>query len=256
MEYLNLYDENKKLTEKTILRGDKPEKGYYVGIVIVFIENSKGQFLIQKTSVEKGSIWATTGGLVKAGSTPDITIVEEIDMDINELKHIIIDKRKYSFQDVYYIKKDIEIDDLILQKEEVEYVKWLSVDEINELIDICEEKSKHKTGISINIALNYGGRLEICQAVKKIAQNVKDGNVNVEDIDEKMISDNLYTYDVPDPDLIIRPSGEYRLSNFLLWQCAYSEFWYSNVFWPDFTTKKFEDAIIDYQLRNRRFGGV
>ena len=71
-----------------------------------------------------------------------------------------------------------------------------------------------------------------------------------------MISDNLYTYDVPDPDLIIRPSGEYRLSNFLLWQCAYSEFWYSNIFWPDFTPKRFEEAIIDYQLRSRRFGGV
>ncbi len=135
------------------------------------------------------------------------------------------------------------------------YRKELS-DEINELIDICEEKSKHKTGISINIALNYGGRLEICQAMQKIAQKVKDGEINPQDIDEKMISENLYTYDIPDPDLIIRPSGEYRLSNFLLWQCAYSEFWFSNVYWPDFSTKKFEEAIIDYQMRNRRFGGV
>lgn len=141
MEYLNLYDENKNLTEKTILRGDKPEDGYYVGIVIIFIENSKGQFLIQKTSKEKGSIWATTGGLVKSGASPDITIIEEmkeelgIDIDIEDLKHITTDKRKHAFQDVYYLKKDIDINDLTLQKEEVEYVKWLSIDEISNLID-------------------------------------------------------------------------------------------------------------------------
>lgn len=141
MEYLDLYDENRNLTGLKILRGkEKAKKGYYVNIVIVFIENSEGKFLIQKTSKEKGSIWATTGGLVKSGSTPDKTIIEEIkeelglDLDINELKLIKTDKREYAFQDVYYIKKNIDIDNLKLQKSEVEYVKWLSIDEIYQLI--------------------------------------------------------------------------------------------------------------------------
>ena len=141
MEYLELLDENKNLTGKIIERGTKFVEGYYVNIVIVFIENSEGQFLIQKTSKEKGSIWATTGGHVKAGSLPIVAIKEEIneelgiDIEINELKHIYIDKRNRVFIDVYYLKKDIDINDLTLQEEEVEFVKWLSVDEINNLIN-------------------------------------------------------------------------------------------------------------------------
>lgn len=141
MEYLELLDENKNLTGKIIERGTKFEEGYYVNIVIVFIENSKGQFLIQKTSKEKGNVWATTGGHVKAGSAPLDAITQEIkeelgiDVSVNELKHIYVDKRKFAFQDVYYLKRDIDINDLTLQKEEVEFVKWLSIDEINKLIE-------------------------------------------------------------------------------------------------------------------------
>lgn len=141
MEYLELLDENKNLTGKIIERGTMFEESYYVNIVIVFIENSKGEFLIQKTSKEKGNVWATTGGHVKAGSAPLVAITEEIkeelgiDVKANEISHIMIDKRTHTFQDVYYLKKDIDINDLILQKEEVEFVKWLSIDEINKLIE-------------------------------------------------------------------------------------------------------------------------
>ncbi|MBQ9071921.1 MAG: NUDIX domain-containing protein [Bacilli bacterium] len=144
MEYLDLYDENKKLTGKKILRNKKGynlEKGTYINIVVVYIENNEGKFLIQKTSKEKGSIWATTGGHVKSGQTCDESIIEEIKeelgiyININELKHIMIDKREFAFQDVYYLKKDINVNDLTLQNEEVEFVKWLSVEEINKLID-------------------------------------------------------------------------------------------------------------------------
>ena len=141
MEYLDLYDENKKLTGEKILRGIKPKQGNYINIVIVFIENSKGKYLIQKTSKEKGMIWATTGGHVKSGQTCDEAIIEEIkeelgiDVTINELKHIQLNKFDVVFQDVYYLKKDIDIKKIILQKEEVECVKWLSKSQIKKLIN-------------------------------------------------------------------------------------------------------------------------
>ena len=129
-------------------------------------------------------------------------------------------------------------------------------DEIIAKIKNIEENTKNNSAITLNIALNYGGRDELVSAVKKISAMVKDGSLNKDDITEELISDNLYTNYMPDPDFIIRPSGEYRLSNFLLWQSAYSEFWYSDILWPDFTKEDLIRAIIDYQNRNRRYGGV
>jgi undecaprenyl diphosphate synthase len=125
-------------------------------------------------------------------------------------------------------------------------------DDIKELIKKDEEGSKDATGLKLNIAINYGGRDEITNAVKKI---VKSG-VDAESITEQTISDNLYTSDMPDPDFIIRPSGEYRLSNYLIWQSAYAEYWFSDVLWPDFKPHHLEKAIDEYNHRNRRFGGV
>jgi undecaprenyl diphosphate synthase len=137
------------------------------------------------------------------------------------------------------------------------------IGEISRLPKECEaelkkayEKTKNNNGITMNIAVNYGGRDEIISAVKDIAEEVSKGRISISDIDEKLISAHLYTANMPDPDLIIRPSGELRVSNFLLWQCAYSEFWYSNINWPDFTVAHLHRAILDYQKRNRRFGGV
>lgn len=129
-------------------------------------------------------------------------------------------------------------------------------DDIVSLMETAEENSKDATKIDVNIAINYGGRLEIVDAVKKIAYKVANGELSPEDICEEDISNNIYTAGQPDPDLIIRPSGEYRLSNFLLWQSAYSEFWFSDILWPDFTPADLEKAIDDYNNRNRRFGGV
>ncbi|MGI6731377.1 MAG: isoprenyl transferase [Anaerovoracaceae bacterium] len=117
------------------------------------------------------------------------------------------------------------------------------------------EMTKNNTGLQFNIALNYGGRDDILYAIKKVATQVEEGKIKAEDITETMISDNLYTAGVPDPDLVIRTSGEKRLSNFLLWQCAYSEFVFTDVLWPDFTRIDFEKAIKEYQLRKRRYGG-
>jgi len=134
-------------------------------------------------------------------------------------------------------------------------INKLPMDAQNEIIDAVEI-TKNNTGIVLNLAFNYGGRDEITRAVKLVSQEVKNGNINIEDINQKTIEKYLYTHDIPDPDLIIRPSGEQRISNFLLWQCAYSEFWYSNVCWPDFKEEHLHQAIYDYQHRDRRYGGV
>ncbi|AOR23271.1 isoprenyl transferase [Clostridium taeniosporum] len=118
------------------------------------------------------------------------------------------------------------------------------------------EKTYNNTDINLNLALNYGGRDELVRAMQLIAEDLKDNKINKEDISEDLISNYIYTKGMPDPDLIIRPSGEQRLSNFLLWQCAYSEFWYSDIAWPDFKEEDLQKAVFDYQNRDRRFGGV
>ncbi len=114
--------------------------------------------------------------------------------------------------------------------------------------------SWQNTGLNLNVAMNYGGRREILEAVKKISQKVKDGKISVDDINEEMIANHLYTAGMPDPDLVIRTSGELRLSNYLIWQTAYSEFWFTDILWPDFTKTDFITALLDYQSRERRFG--
>lgn len=129
-------------------------------------------------------------------------------------------------------------------------------EDIVALIRDAEESSANATGLQLNIALNYGGRDELVYAFKKLAADVKMGNKNLEDITEQAVSDALYTSGQPDPDFIIRPSGEYRLSNYLIWQSAYAEFWFSDILWPDFKAKHLEQAIADFNRRNRRFGGV
>ena len=129
-------------------------------------------------------------------------------------------------------------------------------DDLRNLMIENEESSKGRDGMVLNIAMNYGSRDEIVRAVKNICNNVQSGAVLPENIDEQLISDYLYTSGQPDPDLIIRPSGEYRLSNFLLWQSAYTEFVIMNKLWPDFETSDLDEAIKIYSQRNRRYGGV
>ena len=133
--------------------------------------------------------------------------------------------------------------------------------EIDKLPKECEreikeaiELTKNNKGLILNIAFNYGGRDEIVKATQKISEEVKKGNINVEDIDEKMVGDYLYTKGQPDPDIMIRTSGELRLSNFLLWQLAYTEFVFLNKYWPDFNEKDLDNAVEDFQKRHRNFG--
>lgn len=119
----------------------------------------------------------------------------------------------------------------------------------------CIERTKDNTGIVFSIAINYGGRAELVRAMKNIATEVREGRIEVENIDENMITNHLYTVGIPDPDLIIRTSNELRLSGFLIWQASYSEFYFTDINWPDFNEEALDKAIIEYQSRNRRFGG-
>ena len=123
---------------------------------------------------------------------------------------------------------------------------------VSELIS----KTEANTGLNFTIAWNYGGRSEIIRAVKKIAFACKESGLDIQAVDEKVFSDNLYTAGTPDPDLLIRTSGEMRISNFLLWQAAYSEFFITDTLWPDFKKKDLLEAIESYSKRQRRFGGV
>ena len=128
--------------------------------------------------------------------------------------------------------------------------------ELLNLMDYTEKLTEDKNRVTLNIAINYGGRHEIAAAVKAIAEKASKGEISPEDIDENMISDYLYTAGQPDPDLIIRPSGEFRTSNFLTWQSAYSELYFSDILWPDYTEEDFNEALRAFEKRNRRFGGV
>ncbi|TKI54994.1 isoprenyl transferase [Brevibacillus antibioticus] len=120
----------------------------------------------------------------------------------------------------------------------------------------AEEKTKNNSGLQLNFALNYGGRDELAKAFSVMAAQVKAGELQPEQLTEELISSYLYTSEIPDPDLLIRTSGEIRLSNFMLWQLAYTELWFTDVLWPDFTREHFYQAIVEYQGRARRYGAV
>ena len=128
--------------------------------------------------------------------------------------------------------------------------------ELQQLCEQTREISKRYDGCQVNICLNYGGRDELLRAARAFASDCQQGRAAADELDEKVFSSYLFSKNVPDPDLIIRPSGELRLSNFLLWQAAYSEFYYTDVLWPDFGKDELHKAIADYQRRSRRFGGV
>lgn len=128
--------------------------------------------------------------------------------------------------------------------------------DLQALIQRVEEASREKTGMVLNIAMNYGGRAEITRAVRLLAQDVQNGVLPIQAIDESEIARRLYTAGQPDPDLVIRPSGEHRISNFLLWQSAYAEYIIMDILWPDFKTSDLDRALKEYSARNRRFGGI
>ena len=128
--------------------------------------------------------------------------------------------------------------------------------QLQEEARIAAERSKQYEGVQVNFCLNYGGRAEIVRAARQFAQACVDGKCRPEDLTEERLSDLMYSAGIPDPELVIRPGGELRTSNFLLWQSAYAEYYFTDVLWPDFGPKELDKAIAAYQQRNRRFGGA
>lgn len=153
--------------------------------------------------------------------------------------------------------KDYLIDSVNFKDENVK-VKFIGDmsrldSELVELIKKSERDSADATGLCLNVALNYGGRDEIVHAVRSMASS---GEIDLTNLSEEQLSEHLYTAGMPDVDLIIRPSGEYRLSNFLIWQSAYAEYWFTDKLWPDFPEKDIDNAVIAYASRDRRYGGT
>jgi len=127
-------------------------------------------------------------------------------------------------------------------------------EDVKKTLDFVIKQTQDNDGMILNLAISYGSRAELVDAIRKIAKKVKDKTLRIDEINEETVCKNLYTSDLPDPDLMIRTSGEMRISNFLLWQLAYAEFWITNVLWPDFKKSDLYEAILDYQGRERRFG--
>lgn len=214
--------------------------------------------------------WATARNLdKKLGHKEGAKTLENIVRYANKigLKYITV----YAFSTENWKRSEEEIGALMLllqnylddfsKKADTENIKIKVLGEINKLnaglqksINNAIERTKNNTGTTLNIAFNYGGRNELVNAVKKISLNIKNGDINIDDIDEQLIENNLYTSGMPDPDLLIRTSGEMRLSNFLPWQLVYTEFYFIQKHWPDFTEKDLDEAIIEYNKRNRKFG--
>jgi len=147
-----------------------------------------------------------------------------------------------------------------LMKNNIRFTAIGDIDELdenvqNELLDAIQ-KTKNNTGLNLNLALSYGSRKEILSAVKLLSEKIVSGEIDTEQIDESLFSQMLYTKDIPDPDLLIRTGGEFRISNFLLWQIAYTEIHVTQTYWPDFGKKELTEAIFDYQNRERRFGKI
>ena len=155
------------------------------------------------------------------------------------------------------------IDEAFDHKNESDGVRTKFIGYMSALSPVLQENIKRiealgegKSGLLVNVALNYGGRHELVHSMRALAEMVREQKIAPEEIDEAMVSDHLYTAGQPDPDLIIRPSGEERLSNFLIWQAAYSEFVFMDVLWPDFKPEHLEEAIRIFNQRHRRFGGI
>jgi len=216
--------------------------------------------------------WAKRRGLPRvAGHRAGMKMVKEITMAADEIGVKVLTLYTFSTenwtrpaQEVEYIMKLPEeffrlwIDELVERRVKVCFIGDVSgtPDYTQRVVEKVVERTAHCDGMLLNIALNYGSRFEMVEAVRAIAKSVRDGSLDIDDVCERTMSDALWTAGLPDPDLLIRTSGEVRLSNFLLWQLAYTELWFTNVYWPAFTREHFFSAVQAYQSRGRRFGGL
>ena len=216
--------------------------------------------------------WANAKGLPRiAGHREGVRTVRKITETCGELNVKIL--TLYTFSSENWNRPDTEVSALMkllmsslrrevkdLMKKNVRFTVIGNINELafnvqNELIDAIH-KTKNNTGLNLNLALSYGSRQEIICAVKKLIDKVSEGEIKVDEIDESVFSKLLYTQNIPDPDLLIRTGGEFRISNFLLWQIAYTEIHVTDTSWPSFGKKELTEAIYEYQNRDRRFGKI
>lgn len=216
--------------------------------------------------------WAKTRGLPRmAGHHSGMKAVKRVTMEADRLgiKYLTLyafstENWKRPKAEVDFLMKlpqqflEIELEELIANNVQVRMMGHKE-DLPSYTLSAVEEaiaKTANNTGLVLNFALNYGSRKEMLGAVKSIAADVRDGRLALEDIDDTVMTDRLLTSGIPDPDLLIRTSGELRLSNFMMWQLAYSELWFTDVYWPEFTETHLQQAILEYQRRARRYGGL
>ncbi|MGG1520147.1 isoprenyl transferase [Paenibacillus oryzisoli] len=216
--------------------------------------------------------WAQQRGLPRvAGHHSGMKNVKKITMAANDIGVKVLTMYAFSTEnwkrpkeEVEFLMKlpqeffPLEIEELIQNNVRIRMTGWKEglPDYTLNAIEGAIERTKHNTGLILNFALNYGGRKEIITGVQHLIQDVQEGKINPDELSETQISSYMLTSDLPDPDLLIRTSGEQRLSNFLLWQLAYSELWFTDAYWPEFTEDLFNQAIAEYQRRGRRYGGV
>lgn len=216
--------------------------------------------------------WALKKGLPRiAGHKAGVNTIKEVARIANKLGIEVLTLYAFSTDNWKRPQKEVkylmglpheflvkEIDELIQQNVQVKSIGFDEQlpDHTLKAVRKAEQRTKNNTGLILNFALNYGSRNEILRATKSIVEEVLSGNISQEEIDEDVFNQYLLTKQYPDPDLLIRTSGEQRISNFLLWQLAYTELWFTPVYWPEFSQQLFLSAIYDYQNRGRRFGGL
>lgn len=216
--------------------------------------------------------WASIKGLPRSfGHKKGAEVVEKIARAANELgvKYLTL----YAFSTENWNRPKEEVDTLMgllrqylkndlkeIQKNNVRIrfigERYMLDQDLQDKMAEIEAQTIDNSALTLCIAISYGGRLEILAGVKKISNLLKNGTISEDEVDIKMFSDMLYTNDMPDPDLLIRTGGEKRISNYLLWQLAYSELYFSDILWPDFDQTALENIINDYQLRDRRYGKI
>jgi undecaprenyl diphosphate synthase len=215
--------------------------------------------------------WADQRGLPRfVGHKEGVSTLKQLVRHVGELKLEYLTVYAFSSENWQRTKDEVrylfelfakvltdEFDELALNGVKLSFLGDLSKlpVKLSRQFDIATRNTKHNTGLHLQVAINYGSRLEITEAIRQIALDVQEGKLLVEQIDDALISSYLYTKDIPDPELIIRTGGEMRLSNYLLWQAAYTELYVTNVLWPDFTPVEFDKAISEFRSRVRRYGG-
>lgn len=216
--------------------------------------------------------WAKQRGLPRvAGHHSGMKNVKKITMAANDIGVKVLTMYAFSTEnwkrpkeEVEFLMKlpqeffPLEIEELIQNNVRIRMTGWKDglPDYTLKAIEGAIERTKDNTGLILNFALNYGGRKEIIAGVQDMMKDLQNGNLNPDELNEQLFSSYMLTSDLPDPDLLIRTSGELRLSNFLLWQLAYSELWFTDAYWPEFTEDLFMQAIAEYQRRGRRYGGI